>query len=273
MKHVFQFKKPLLFAALLCIFGATIAWQLPQSKSNNNIKPQQNTGNSDTGKPGDDADQQALKMDKQMQDMDLQMKEVDEQMKNIDMEKIQQETQEALRKIDWDEMGKTIEKSMQEADKAIAKIDFKDIQKQTQKAMANIDWKEINKNIEEAIKDAKKQVDNIDTAEINRSMREAQKAMQSAEIRNLFDSAKMQEMMRNANREMEKSKSEMKQLNDLTTALQNDGLVDKSTLTIVQLKDGYLYINGNKQSKETTEKYSKYYGGKKSFMIKLNDED
>lgn len=52
----------------------------------------------------------------------------------------------------------------------------------------------------------------------------------------------------------------------------NDGIIDKNKPYTIELKDGVLYINGAKQSKATTEKYSKYYSGKKNFVLKNDGE-
>ena len=68
----------------------------------------------------------------------------------------------------------------------------------------------------------------------------------------------------------------MQNYKDFTNELEKDGLIDKNKAYSLELKDGYLYINGKKQSKETTEKYRKYYMGKDHFKISMdgkNDHD
>ncbi len=72
---------------------------------------------------------------------------------------------------------------------------------------------------------------------------------------------------------MEKAKREMLNFKEFTNELEKDGLIDKKKGYKLQLKDGELYINGTKQSKEISDKYSKYYQGKNNFTINMSLDD
>ena len=54
-------------------------------------------------------------------------------------------------------------------------------------------------------------------------------------------------------------KGDLDLMKQLTNALQKDGLVDNKKPYKLEIKDGELYINGEKQSKEVTDKYRKYF--------------
>jgi hypothetical protein len=70
---------------------------------------------------------------------------------------------------------------------------------------------------------------------------------------------------------MEKAMAEVKLLKEFTDELEKDGLIDKKKGYKVEVKDGELYINGTKQSKETTEKYRKYFK-KDNFSISTDGD-
>lgn len=65
--------------------------------------------------------------------------------------------------------------------------------------------------------------------------------------------------MAKAKEGIEKAKAEIKNLQDFTEALEKDGLINKKSGYKIKVEDGELYINGNKQPKETYEKYKQYY--------------
>ena len=48
-------------------------------------------------------------------------------------------------------------------------------------------------------------------------------------------------------------------MTELTKALDNDGLVDNKKPYKLEVKDGELYINGTKQTKQISKKYRKFY--------------
>jgi hypothetical protein len=54
---------------------------------------------------------------------------------------------------------------------------------------------------------------------------------------------------------------ELKLMNQLIDGLQKDGLIHRNKPYAVQIKDGELYINRQKQPKEVTDKFRKYFSG------------
>ena len=78
-----------------------------------------------------------------------------------------------------------------------------------------------------------------------------------------------EQSMKKAKEEIAKAKLDLKNLKDFTNALDKDGLIDKKKDYKIKVEDGELFINGNKQSKETYEKYKPYYK-KDNFSINSN---
>jgi len=113
---------------------------------------------------------------------------------------------------------------------------------------------------------AKQQIENIDVQKIQADVLKAQKEVQ----RKYIESGKMQQevqrAMEQAKKSMEQANAELNEMKEFTGKLQQDGLIDKKKGYKIEWKDGgNLYINGELQSKEISEKYKKYYkkdGGK-----------
>jgi hypothetical protein len=81
----------------------------------------------------------------------------------------------------------------------------------------------------------------------------------------------VEEGMRKAKAGMEKAREEIKNLQEFTDELEKDGLINKKKGYKIQVKDGELYINGANQSKETSDKYRKYYR-KENFTINTDGD-
>ncbi len=69
-----------------------------------------------------------------------------------------------------------------------------------------------------------------------------------------------------------KPKKKLRTWKTFIDELQKDGLIDKKKNYKIEVKSGELYINGEKQTKELSDKYRKYYS-KDNFTINMNDED
>ena len=64
----------------------------------------------------------------------------------------------------------------------------------------------------------------------------------------------------------------MESLKALIEVIEKDGLFNTKKGYNIKVKDGELYINGNKQPKETYEKYKQFYP-KEKFSFKGNGEN
>jgi hypothetical protein len=160
------------------------------------------------------------------------------------------------------------------------KLDLQNLHKKIE--LSNkIDMEKIKVNIERSMKDVQQKFAEIDMKKMKSEMRLMEEKFNNDEFRSNFNEKmkrSVEEGMEKAKVGMEKAKTGMKKaqielenLKKFTDELEKDGLIDKKKGYKVELKDGDLFINGEKQKKETTEKYKKYYMGDK-FMISMNGD-
>jgi septation ring formation regulator EzrA len=251
MKHVFTFLKPLSIAILLLLFICTTSWQI---KNKSKVPPRQNIA--DTINPGNDA---ADKDEPGVKDFDKAMKELDEAMKKLDVE---------MKKFDGAKMEKEIKEAM-------SKVDWKKMQAEIKASMDKIDWKKIHAEMENSLKDAEVKMKDLDVSKMEEKMKEVQEKIEKEQFNIKIDGEKIRahvkESMEKAKVNIEKAREEIKMMKAFTNELEKDGLINKKKGYKIQVKDGELYINGSKQSKETSDKYRKYYK-KDNFTIN-NDGD
>lgn len=175
--------------------------------------------------------------DKAMQEMDIKMKELDTKMKDM--------------KVDID----------LKLD-ALSQVNLEAIQKQTEASLKQIDWNKMQQDINTSVKNVQDQVAKIDLSKMKIDMQALQEKLQSEQFKSQFNAEKMQkqinEAMENAKVSMEKAKQKMQQIKAFTDELAAEGLIDKKKGYKLEWKSGELYINGQKQSKDISDKYRRY---------------
>jgi len=92
-----------------------------------------------------------------------------------------------------------------------------------------------------------------------------------------FNSSKfkmqIQDVMKGAKESMERAKQELKDMQEFTDRLEKEGLIDKRRgYSVEWKKEGDLYINGKKQPKEISDKYSRYYK-KDGYKIEMSGDN
>lgn len=248
MKNVLTYRKPIFIVVLFALFIGTASWQ---ARSKSKLAPRQNI--TDTVKPGNNStDQDEFRLE----ELDKAMKELNDQMKKLNEEfsngKFDKAIKEAMEKVDWKKMQAELKASMEK-----------------------IDWKKMQLEMEKAMKDAELAMKNIDMNKLEKEMEQLQERMKNHEVEMKINSEKIkqkvEESMKKAKVEMEKAKEEMKLMKAFTDELEKDGLINKKKGYKVEVKNNELYINGTKQSKETSEKYRKYYR-KDNFTINTNGD-
>lgn len=188
------------------------------------------------------------KLEEAMQKLDQQMQQLDEQMQKLDMQ------------LNTD----------------LKEVNEQKISQQIDEAMSNVDWEKINGEIEKS----KAALDKVNIAQIKTELARAKaelakhktEQLQAARIDHKKIRAEVEEAMKKARVDMEKAKEELANLQAFTSELDKDGLIDKSKGYKIEVKENELYINGQKQSKEISEKYKKYYK-KSNFTINMRDDD
>jgi hypothetical protein len=253
MKHVLQNSKIALFAGLFVIVIGTSAWQIHTYQAPAKQDDEQTACN-DTTRPGTVYPDQ----------IDL----------GINTDSILKAAQAALSAVDFNKLQQQINIS-------IAKINIDEINKNIEASMKKVDWNKMKIDVDKAMDEAKLEMAKVDKEQIKESIEKAKAELQSEQFKQQIDLSNIQkeveESMEKARKEIEKAKTEIANYKSFVSALQKDGLIKAGEAYKIELKDNVLYINGVKQTKATTDKYRKYYGGKTHFTIYDNkhqeDED
>jgi hypothetical protein len=144
---------------------------------------------------------------------------------------------------------------MKEIDMSKMKMNFDKLQleKEIKDAMKNINMDEIKKSMEELKK--------INFDDVKKQMEQVKKEMALNKDHFKVDMEKLKSEMEKAKMDMLRAKEEMGEVKEMVGELEKDGLLNKNENNSIEYKNKELFINGKKQSAETTEKYKKYFKG------------
>ncbi len=242
MNNVFKPAKTIMAIGFIACCLPLISWQ--GADSNPTKIKQARHINGDTTKPRKSADHndefRVENLDRSMQNLDLQLQKLDLELQKMDFSKIEKQVNEA-----------------------ISKIDFTKIKLDAENAMKNVDWTKIKTEVDKAMKEAELSMKEINSEKFKKEMEEMTEKLKKENFKVQLDAEKIhQEVekgMAKAKEGIEKAKAEIKNMQDFTDALEKDGLIHKKSGYKIKLQDGDLFINGNKQPKETYEKYKQYY--------------
>lgn len=263
MKNVFTSEKIILGAGLFLFAISTIAWQTSSATKNGSTAeskifhsrdttvpkydpvPQDISGVVDMDKILKGLDVQMLKINKQLDSLQLQLKglnsalikKLDNTMTDIDMQKINQEMQLALQKIDLNQLTIDSKKAIEQTETQLKHFNMQKMQAEIKKMRQQINqdniYEQINaENIKEQVKGA----------------------------------------LQNANEQIKKAATELQELKIFIAELEKDGLIDRKKGFILEWKtSGELYINNVRQPKHVADKYSKYYH-RDGYKVKMGAE-
>lgn len=202
-------------------------------------------------------------------ELDRSLLQVNDELKKIDFSKIQKEIEASLKSIDAEKLLKEVERSLKDIDlgKTLASVSasLKDID-------VDIKREEIEKALTEARKEidqATKELNNIDRDAIKKDLEEARKEIEKSKAE--ISKIDMNKIMDEASNGVEKAKEELKNTKELITELEKDGLLNSKQGFVLEYRKGSLYIDGKKQTDETTDKYRKYLK-KDGFKIKIEKD-
>ena len=217
-------------AASICISG----FREKDSTQRNSFRtPHDGRDTTPSGKRDRNSD---IELDRAMEKLDIELRKLDEKMKNMDFSKIQKSVDESLKKIDFEKIGKDVEE-----------------------AMAKVDWKKINSDVQAAMEKVQK----VDMVKLQEDMKKVTEDIKNMKIDINIDHEKIQkdvnEAMKKAKVSIDKAMVEVKQMQEFIDALDADKLIDKKKAYKIEIKDGELFINDTKQSKEVSDKYRKYF--------------
>lgn len=250
MKHYSSFTKVVFALALTAVIIGFSAFGQKEKSNRYSFRKEQSSKNDDTTAPRkrnrNGANRDFYKIEEQLKDLAIQMKNLNEQMKKLDMKGYEKEIEEAMKNINIEKMAEQINKTMK-----------------------NIDWERINNQIAEnaemvsrlKMKEAARQLEKVKT--------NLQKQKADMQINGQKVKADIERAMKNAKQSIERAKEEIKNVQRFTEALEKNGLIDKSKPYKIEVKDGELYIDDKKQSKEVSDKYREYYR-KSDFTIDMS---
>lgn len=182
-------------------------------------------------------------------DLDEAMRELDRAMEGMN----------ATMKIDFSKMNKEMKNAMDE----LKKVDFDKIGQEVAASLKKIDWDQTKAEVEKAMREVDVTLKEVDMKQIKKEIERAQESVQAAKINAHIDMDKIKESVERgiegAKIGLEAAKKELRLLKEFTETLEKDGLISKKKGYKIEIKDGEMYINGTKQSKEVNEKYKKYF--------------
>jgi chromosome segregation ATPase len=197
------------------------------------------------------------------------MLQVSDELKKIDFSKIQKEIEASLKTVDAEKMLREVERSLKDIDlgKTLASVSA---------SLKDIDLDIKSEAIEKALADtrqeieqARKELGNIDRDAVKKELEEARKEVEKSKAE--ISKIDMNKIIDEAKAGIEKAKEELANTKELITALEKDGLVNSRQGFTLEYRNGSLYIDGKKQSEETTDKYRRYLK-KDGFKIRIEKE-
>ena len=251
MKYYPSLAKIVFALALTAVIIGFSAFRQKQKSATYSFRKEQPSRDEDTThkRNRDGADRDFYKIEGQMKQLEMQMQKLEDQMKKLDMSRYEKEMNETMKNIDLEKITEQIDKSMKD-----------------------VDWERISKDAAENARNMSK----LGMEDVKKQMEQVNATLQKQKFNLQIDAGKMraniERAMKNAHMSLESAREEIKNLKEFTDALEKDGLIDKSKAYKIEVKDAELYIDGKKQSKETSDKYKKYYR-KNNFTINMNEGD
>jgi hypothetical protein len=285
MKNAFKRKKYLVLVGLLLIAVTTVAWQIDNKKktdttseyhaARDTTQPKQRDNDQDEFRMNEleDAmkklDIEIGKLDLHMKDLDLQLsKQLSEAMNKIDFEKMSRQINEQMKKIDVDKIKMDVNNSIEEAHHQLKKIDLEKMGNDIKDDMRKIDVDKIKTEVNNSIQQVHDQLKQIDMQKLRNETLELQQNFNSGKFK-----MQIQDAMKGAKQSMERAKQELQDMQEFTDQLEKDGLIDKKKgYNVEWKKEGDLYINGKKQTREISDKYSRYYK-KDGYKIEMSGDN
>ncbi|MBO9631988.1 MAG: hypothetical protein J7578_02645 [Chitinophagaceae bacterium] len=175
---------------------------------------------------------------------------------DIDMEKVAEQAQEAMKKVDFEAIQRQVADAMEQSAKASEYI-----------------TKEVQEEIKQQMEKAKKEIEQSQLKhekQMKEQLARAQKQIAEAKERMKFDKLDMEKNLRNAEEGIKKAEQELKGFQEMIYSMEADGLLDTKIDYSIQTKDGKLFINGKEQPNSVYDKYKKYF---KQPSVHIKKED
>jgi hypothetical protein len=194
--------------------------------------------------------------------------DLEEAMKGLD--KAMSEMERSM-KMDFSKMDKEMKIAMD----GLKNIDFEKLAKEIELSLKEINWDKTRVDVDKALREAEIKIKDLDLKKMKEEMAEVKVEMEKNHHLNI-DMSKLMSGVESglaaAKLGMEGARKELQLLKEFIDTLEKDGLIDKKKGFKIQIKDGELFINGTKQSKEVNDKYRKYIKDREDFTITEDEE-
>ncbi|MEO8149511.1 MAG: M56 family metallopeptidase [Bacteroidia bacterium] len=209
------------------------------------------------------------KIEAEMEKAHIGMERAKEQMKKSheEMERVH----EQIKKMDFEKMDREMKKAQKEYEHAMKNVDMKKMQAELEMAnasMQKLNSEEMKKEMDELMKarDLRKlEMDEMKRDLANDVNRDLQKELKLA----MIEKEKAAEAERLA---ITKRNITEENLYKMITEMESEKLISRKAGFVIQKINGELFINNEKQSEVTNEKYSKYIGSKDIKVKGKNDD-
>lgn len=163
----------------------------------------------------------------------------------IDFEKIQSEARAAIKKIDFEKINRDIDRAMASVSKAqlekniacaltaLPKMDGEKLKNERCNALGEVRLDQLKGQLENVRRDLRLQQKNL--------------------------SRQMDQLHPGISAELRDTRRQLQQLKDAYQEMERDGLMEKGPNNRIQFRDGALFINGEKQPWDVSEKYHHYF--------------
>ncbi|KIC90778.1 hypothetical protein [Flavihumibacter solisilvae] len=216
-----------------------------------------------------------------------------------DWDKIEREMETALAKINTKEMEEQIAKAMKEVNLAMDKIrdeqvmrqlDMEKLQKEMeiakekiQKEFKNADWdREIRAAMEEA-KKATREMSKINEQQLKAELDRAKDEMARNKVNIEKEIARARDEMKNnkfhikesletARRQIDATKLEFEGYKTMILSMEKEGIIKDPKNYRIEYNDGKLTVDGKLQPESVTNRYKKYFSGKKTVLVNEKDK-
>src|SRR5688500_612070 len=194
--------------------------------------------------------------------------DIDKAMKSVDFEKIQKEIAESMSKVDFEKMSRHWEDAMK-------KIDFEKINKEIEESMKKADFDKINQEWKESMnkvdfeklqKEIKESMDKVSKID----MKKEKKSMEEQKLNINKEEFEFKGIMEKAREGVQKEKEELKGYQEMVYAMEEEGLLSTMGDYTIEYRDGEISINGKKQSSAISNRYKKYF---KKDKVTIEKED
>lgn len=197
-----------------------------------------------------------------------------------EMETEIEKAQSSFKNIQWPNIDLEMKKAMQQ----LESIDRQKIKMDIEKSIKNVDWKKMQLDINASLKALELELPKIQlevNEKLTQQLDEATRTLEKTKKELALQQEKMKldmhqsfnESMKNLDKQLAKAKSQLESLKEMSAAMEKDGLIKQGENADILFKKGDLYINGQKQPIEVTNKYKHYFKKQTGDSLYFSDDN